>query len=142
MKRVFRQFRYGEKGFTLIELLVVVAILGILAAVMVPNLGKFMGSGTVEAANTESYLVQTAVIGAMVDTGNSTLTDGGTVGPGHASTVYESDGTTPIPIEVYFSGQLEATYTLDTTGGIVSAIPVADGTWKDLTYTDGRWEKP
>ena len=39
----------GEKGFTLIELLIVVAILGVLAAVVIPNVGRFIGRGESEA---------------------------------------------------------------------------------------------
>ena len=62
-----------EKGFTLIELLIVVAILGILAAVVVPQMGRFLGSGKTETRETELALIRTAVSGAMVDNGVAVL---------------------------------------------------------------------
>ena len=63
----------GEKGFTLIELLIVVAILGVLAAVVIPNVGRFIGRGETEAQETELSNIQTAVIAMMVDNSLATL---------------------------------------------------------------------
>ena len=63
----------GEKGFTLIELLIVVAILGVLAAVVIPNVGRFIGRGKTEAAATEFTNIQSALISMMVDNNLSRL---------------------------------------------------------------------
>ena len=71
-----RMPRRGEKGFTLIELLIVVAILGVLAAVVIPNVGRFIGRGEEEAADTELTNIQTAVVAMMVDNQLSTLPAG------------------------------------------------------------------
>ena len=60
-------FKYGQKGFTLIELLVVIAILGTLAAVVVLNVTKYIGSGKEEAKSTEQANIQTAVAAYMYE---------------------------------------------------------------------------
>ncbi|MFC2021900.1 type II secretion system protein [Chloroflexota bacterium] len=62
-----------EKGFTLIELLIVVAILGVLAAVVIPNVGRFIGRGETEARETELANIQSAVVSMMVDNGIDAL---------------------------------------------------------------------
>ena len=107
MKRFWKHFRYGEKGFTLIELLVVIAILGVLAAVAVPNLDRFIGTGTQEAANAELHKVQLAVVDYQA----------------------ENDGALPtianFPVagemDIYFAGgvaALQGTYTLEDDGEV------------------------
>ena len=63
----------GQKGFTLIELLIVVAILGVLAAVVIPNVGRFIGQGETEAKDTEFTNIQSAVHSMMVDNELATL---------------------------------------------------------------------
>jgi type II secretory pathway pseudopilin PulG len=47
----------------------VVAILGVLAAIVIPNVGRFIGRGESEAAETEYANIQSAVVSMMTDCG-------------------------------------------------------------------------
>jgi len=67
VKKFLKHFRYGQKGFTLIELLVVIGILGAIAAIVVPNVGKYIGRGKTESYETELHNIQTSTMAMLVD---------------------------------------------------------------------------
>jgi type II secretion system protein G len=64
---MLKKFRKGEKGFTLIELLIVVAIIGILAAIAIPQFASYRQKAYNSAANSDLKNIKTGMEAYMAD---------------------------------------------------------------------------
>ncbi len=73
MKEFWKRAHRESKAFTLVELLIVIAILGVLAAVILPNVVGLVGEGETEGSRAELVTVQTAMDTMMAKAGISSV---------------------------------------------------------------------
>jgi prepilin-type N-terminal cleavage/methylation domain-containing protein len=96
----------GEKGFTLIELMIVIAIIGILAAIAIPNFIAYRDKAYCSYSEQDASNILSAVSCYFSEPGNTTLTGGlnsllgdatckVTLNTGNDATVTEDTNTTP-----------------------------------------------
>ena len=124
MKGLRKAYR-GERGFTLVELLVVVVILGVLAAVATLAVTKFIGSGNVQAANTEMHNAKTAVAACMYAGNVSQVTNIGTAWNGDNTTSPRALNGVPASSAAEFvNGTFKASYVFLADGSLVSGSVV------------------
>lgn len=130
------------KGFTLIELIVVIAIVGILAAILVPSMVSYLSSSKIATANSNAKLVHTntAAYGTSCETVNNHFDQDSYLGMDLITSAegYAKDGTElEAALRVMMGGSTNAGYASVAVDKSVSSPTAAAWNGTDGDGSDG-----
>ena len=143
LRKLMEKVRKSEGGLTLIEILIVLLILSILVAVVVFNVGGFIGQGTEEIAKMQGNLVQTAIVAATAVESSSNIVAGsigvnGTSITNPADWFLTVDSTTDVTMSEYIQNDITGYWEWDDNGTIIKGEYTGGG-GKTCTYNGINW---
>ena len=148
VRKLVEKVRQGKGGFTLIEVLIVLLILSILAAVVVFNVGGFIGQGTEQIAKMQGNLVQTAIVAAMAQESAANVDPGdiGNVSDG-TSITNPADwelrvGDTNVNMSTYIQNDITGYWAWDDGGTVIEGKYTGGGGKTCIFNVTSGWDCP